>query len=257
LSVLKVSIITVVYNNAASIEHAINSVLTQDYPDIEHIIIDGASKDGTVELIRKHESSIAAFVSEPDKGIYDAMNKGLKLVTGEIVGTLNADDFYADNTIISQIVKSFENANIDSVFGDVAFVDKDNVDKMVRYYSSKRFEPRLFAYGYMPAHPSFFVKKAYYEKFGLFKTDYKIAADYELLIRFLAVNKLSYKYLPLMMVKMRTGGASNETWKSRIVLNNEILRGCKENGIDTNLFKIYLKYFRKIFEIIPLRGPQG
>ena len=189
-------------------------------------------------------------MSEPDKGIYDAMNKGLKMVTGEVVGIINSDDFYHNNTIISSVAKAFEDESIDAVFGDLVFVDRNNLSKVVRTYSSKNWYPEKFARGFMPAHPTFFVRRKYYEQFGLFKTDYKIAADYELLIRFLYVNKLRYKYLPLTMVTMRKGGVSSNGIKSNIILNDEIIRGCRENGIKTNVFKVYMKYFSKVFELM-------
>jgi len=178
------------------------------------------------------------------------MNKAVKLATGEVVGIINSDDFYSAEDIISQIAEAFEDESVDAVFGDLVFVDPANLKKVVRTYSSAKWHPGKFAKGFMPAHPTFFVRRKFYEQFGLFKTDYKIAADYELLIRFLYVGKLRYKYLPLVMVHMRRGGISSNGIKSNIILNNEIIRGCRENGIRTNVFKIYPKYFTKLFELI-------
>lgn len=246
---MKISILTVSFNSAATITDSIKSVRDQDYSDIEYIIVDGNSKDGTKEIIKANEEKIDKWISEPDKGIYDAMNKAVKLATGEVVGILNSDDFYSDNTIISQVMSAFTDHSIDAVFGDLVFVDPTNLSKVVRTYSSSRWNPKKFAWGFMPAHPTFFVRRKYYEQFGLFKTDYKISADYELLIRFLHVHKLKYKYLPLRMVIMRKGGVSSRNLRSNIVLNDEIIRGCRENGVYTNVFMVYSKYFRKMFEL--------
>ncbi len=246
---MKVSIVTVCYNSEQFLEDAIQSVASQDYPHIEHILVDGNSSDGTLEIIKKHSDKISHWISEPDSGIYDAMNKGVKIATGEIVGILNSDDIYADDKIISTIVKQFEK-DIDAVFGDVFFVSPNDLERPVRHYSAKHWSPGKFTWGFMPPHPSFFVRKEYYDRLGLYKTDYEIASDYELLIRFLKVNQLNYKYIPLKMVKMRTGGASTKNWRSNIVLNQEIIRACRENGLQTNHLMVYSKYFRKIFELI-------
>ncbi|MGC4023575.1 MAG: glycosyltransferase family 2 protein [Cyclobacteriaceae bacterium] len=247
---MKISLITVSFNSAATIQDTIQSVRSQNYKDIEYIIVDGNSKDRTVDIIKANESVITKWVSEPDKGIYDAMNKALKMVTGEVVGILNSDDFYSNETIISQVAEVFNDSSVDAVFGDLVFVDPDNLKKVLRTYSSARWNPKKFAWGFMPAHPTFFVKRKHYEAFGLFKTDYKIAADYELLIRFLYVHHLKYKYLPLTMVKMRKGGVSSRNLMSNVILNREIMRGCRENGVYTNALMVYSKYFKKIFELL-------
>ena len=246
---MKISLLTVSYNSAATIRDTIESIRKQDYPAIEYIVVDGNSTDGTVDIVKEHSTFITRWISEPDRGIYDAMNKALQLATGEVVGILNSDDFYFSNNIISQVAAAFNEPQIDAVFGDLVFVDPDNLQKTVRTYSSAKWNPSKFARGFMPAHPTFFVRRKYYEQFGLFKTNYKIAADYELLIRFLYVNKLRYQYLPITMVKMRRGGVSSRNLRSNIVLNNEIIRACRENGISTNVFKVYPKYFTKLFEL--------
>jgi len=247
---MKISLLTVSYNSAATIKDTIDSVLSQNQKDIEYIIVDGNSKDDTIEIIESYGDKISKWISEPDKGIYDAMNKAIKLATGDVVGIINSDDFYSSSDIIAQIASAFEDKNIDAVFGDLVFVDPNNLQKIVRKYSSKNWKPEKFARGFMPAHPTFFVRTKYYEQFGLFKTDYKIAADYELLIRFLYVNKLRYKYLPLNMVTMRKGGVSSNGIKSNVILNNEIIRACRENGIYTNQLMVWSKYFIKLFELI-------
>lgn len=247
---MNVSIITVVFNGGSTIEDTIQSVLAQDHPNIEHIIIDGASTDNTLSIINTYAGKIAKVISERDRGIYDAMNKGLRLASGDIVGILNADDFYADTTVISSVVRQFEQTRADSVFGDLVYVTSSDRNKTVRYYSSAKFHPDQFAYGWMPAHPTFFVKRWAYERYGLFKTDYQIAADYELLTRFLAKHRLSYSYLPKIMVKMRTGGVSTTNLKSNWILNREIIRGCAENNIQTNMPKVLSKYFTKVFQLV-------
>ena len=247
---MKISLITVSYNSSSTIKDTIQSVHSQDFKDIEYIIVDGNSTDGTVEIIRSAGKVGTKWISEPDTGIYDAMNKGLKMATGEVVGIINSDDFYFDNQTISSVANAFKDERVDAVFGDLIVVDPTNLKKVVRTYSSKKWYPDKFARGFMPAHPTFFVRRKYYEQFGLFKTDYKIAADYEMLIRMLYVHKLRYQYLPMTMVVMRKGGVSSNGLKSNLILNQEILRACRENGISTNYFLIYSKYFFKLFELL-------
>jgi glycosyltransferase involved in cell wall biosynthesis len=248
---MKVSIVTVVYNSVETIAQAIDSVLQQDYPDIEHIVIDGQSTDGTVNAIKNYGDKVSVFVSETDKGIYDAMNKGIKMATGEVVGVLNADDFFNSPETISNIARAFrENPEIEATIADIVFVKQGDDDKVLRYYSAKDWKPSKFAWGYMPPHPSFFCKKNVYERLGYHQTDYEIAADYELLIRFLLVNKVKFKYLPIVTTRMRMGGASTRNINSIITLNKEIKRGCDENNVYTNYFMIYSKYFFKPFEFL-------
>src|SRR5579871_2740865 len=226
---MKISLLTVSFNSAATIKDTIESVRSQDYPDVEYIVVDGNSQDGTVDIIKSYSAKIDKWISEPDKGIYDAMNKAVRMATGDVVGILNSDDFYSSTNILSQVAAAFEDKTVDAVFGDLVFVDPNNLKKVVRTYSSAKWHPGKFARGFMPAHPTFFVRRKYYEEIGLFKTDYKIAADYELLIRFLYVHKLKYKYLPINMVTMRKGGVSSNGIRSNIILNDEIIRGCREN----------------------------
>ncbi len=244
-----VSIITVSHNSAVTISDTVNSVLNQTYPHIEYIIIDGASTDGTIDVINSFGNRISKFVTEPDKGIYDAINKGIKLSSGEIVGILNSDDFFCDEKVIQKIVDTFADESVDAVLGDVKFVHLKDNNGIFRYYSSKNFHPGKFKFGFMPAHPGFYVRRKFFKTIGYYKTDYKIAADYELLIRFLYNNKLNFKYLEMPFVSMRRGGVSNKSFTSNIILNKEILRACRENGIKTNFLYIYSKYFRKIFEL--------
>ena len=243
---MKISIVTVVYNNANVIKSAIDSVLNQTYKNIEYIIIDGKSTDGTVEIIQSYGDKINKFVSEPDNGIYDAMNKGLKLATGDVVGILNSDDFYISNDVLSKVIEIFKEHSVDSMFADLVYISPENLEKVVRYYDSSYFSPDKFAYGWMPAHPTFFVKREVYEEYGYFKPGYKIAADYELLVRFLAKYGVSYYYLREPIIKMRIGGVSTQNLKSNFILNKEILKACFENGIYSNWFMVLSKYPQKI-----------
>lgn len=246
---MKISIITVVYNNAHVIKSAIDSVLTQTYSNIEYIIIDGNSTDGTVDVITSYGNKISKFVSEPDNGIYDAMNKGLQLATGDVVGILNSDDMYINQDVIEKVVAVFEMHDVESLFADLVYVRPTNLEKVVRYYDSSYFSPTKFAYGWMPAHPTFFVKRSIYEKYGYFKTDYKIAADYELLARFLGKHAISYFYLQLPIVKMRMGGVST-SFRSIAINTLEQLRSCRENNIKTSFLKVLCKYPQKILGFI-------
>ena len=246
---MKISIITATYNSEAHIADCVKSVNSQTYDDIEHIIIDGASKDNTLEIVKNIPNRVVKIVSEPDRGIYDAMNKGINLATGDVIGILNSDDFFTSNDVIETVVNAFNNNDIEALYGDVHFVDPNDLNKCVRYYSSAIFKPSLFRFGFMPAHPSFYMKRECYEKHGLYALDYRIAADYDLLIRYLYKEKINYKYLKKDFVTMRTGGVSTENFNSRVTLNREIVKACKRYGISTNMFLLSLKYFYKIFEL--------
>lgn len=250
---MRISLITATYNSGRVLRTTLESVLKQTYSDIEYIIIDGASKDNTMDLVHEYEplfNGRIKWISEPDKGIYDAMNKGIRMATGDIVGIINSDDFYHRTDVLSRVAEAFEELGVQAVYGDVRFVHPGDLDKTIRYYSSKVFSPKLFRYGFMPAHPTFFTYKKYFEEFGYYKTDYKIAADYELLVRFLYVHKLQAKYLPLDFMKMRTGGVSTASVRSNILLNKEIVRACRENGLWTCFPLLLMKYAVKVFELI-------
>lgn len=249
---MKVSIITVTYNSEETLRDTIESVLSQSYTNIEYIIIDGASKDKTVDIIKSYEPKFNGrmlWISEKDNGIYDAMNKGIFMSTGDIVGLLNSDDFFTNKFVVERFMDSFKDISIDGVYGDIHFVDSHNLKKEVRHYSSRIFRPWLLRFGFMPAHPSFYCRKSCYEKYGGYALNYKIAADFDLLIRFLYKEKISTKYLAMDFVTMRTGGVSTENFSSRILLNKEIVSACKKYNIYTNLFFLCLKYVYKIFEL--------
>jgi glycosyltransferase involved in cell wall biosynthesis len=248
---LKVSIITVSYNSDETIRDTIESVARQSYNNIEYIVVDGNSKDETMAIVSSYASSIDKVVSEPDKGIYDAMNKGVQLATGDIVGILNSDDFYETDTIIEDIVEHFkQHENVDMVFGDVVFVEPSNLSKVVRYYSSAKFKSYKLRFGWMPPHPATFIKKKVYDKYGLYKLGYKISADYEIFVRLLMVAKLKFSRIDKVIVRMRSGGASTGGIQSSITLNKEIVKACKENNIYTNLFIVILKMPFKLLEMI-------
>ena len=244
---MKVSIITVTYNSAKTIKDTLKSVAAQTYPDIEHIIVDGASKDDTVR-IAKEFPHVAKIISEPDKGIYDAMNKGIRAATGDIVGILNSDDFFSAPDVVQKIIEGFDQYT-DATIADVTYVTPETL-RLVRYFSAEKWNPKKFKWGYQPPHETFYLRKKYYDQIGLYKTDYTIAADYELMIRMLLKNKLKYKYLPLEVVTMRSGGVSTRNLKSRLILNQEIVKACAQNGISTNLLFLVFKYFIKIFEYL-------
>jgi len=246
---MKITIITVAYNSAGTIEDTIRSVLSQTHPDIEYIVVDGGSTDGTLAIVDKHRDKIARIVSESDDGMYDAINKGIALSTGDIVGILNSDDLYQDSGVISRVAEAFRKENTDCVFGDLVQVRRNDTDRIIMYYPADGFKVSRFACGWMPPHPAFFVKKECYDKYGTFKTDYRIGADFDLVARFLWKYGLSYHYLPGVLVKMRVGGRSTSGLKSNLILNNEILRACRENGIPTNIFKIYSKYLTKVSQL--------
>lgn len=253
---MKVSIITVCYNSAETIRDSIESVIAQDYADIEYIVVDGGSTDNTLAIIEEYRTSINVVVSERDRGIYDAMNKGVSLASGEVVGLLNSDDFYESNHAVADIVSAFnKNSSTDVVFGDVVFVAANDLTRITRYYSSETFKPWKLRFGWMPPHPATFVRSHVYKRFGGYSLDYKISADYEIFVRWLLVNKLSYVRLDQVLVRMRAGGASTAGIKSSIQLNKEIVRACRENGIYTNLVWVLFKIPFKLFEL--LRKPKA
>lgn len=247
---MKVTIITVCFNSEKTIGETIESVLSQTYDDIEHIIVDGDSSDGTMAVVKNYIDDIDVVVSEPDSGIYDAMNKGLSLATGDVIGILNSDDFYSSRDVIKNVVDRFcQQPENDIVFGDVVFVDPEKTDRVVRFYNSRRFKPWKLRFGWMPPHPATFIKKETYNVAGKYSLDYKISADYEMFVRLLLVKSSVISRLDSVLVKMRTGGISTSGLKSSIALNREIVRACRSNGVYTNLFFILLKLPVKLIEL--------
>lgn len=251
---MKISLITITYNSVKTLADTIQSVLNQTYTDIEYILVDGASKDNTVSIIKQYEPLFEGrmkWISEPDKGLYDAMNKGIRMATGDIVGILNSDDFFTSSNILQKVVDAFQQDRIiDAVYGDVHFVHPSNLNKCVRYYSSKIFKRDFMKMGFMPAHPSFYIRKACFDKYGSYRTDYKIAADFEFLLRVIYKAKIKTKYLPIDMVTMRTGGASTSGLESHKRIMKEHLRAFRENGIYTNKLLLSLRYIYKVEELL-------
>lgn len=251
---MKVSIITVCFNSDETIRTTIESVLSQTYDDIEYIIIDGKSTDSTMDIVTEYKNSINVMMSEPDAGIYDAMNKGIAISTGEVVGILNSDDFYASQTVIEEVVDRFKRMPAcDLVFGDVAFVDSRKVDKILRLYRSNRFRPWKLRFGWMPPHPATFIKKKTYKSIGEYSLDYIISSDYEMFVRLLLLHKCDFSRINGVLVKMRMGGISTSGLKNSLLLNREIVRACRSNGIYTNLFFVLIKFPVKIFELLRCR----
>jgi glycosyltransferase involved in cell wall biosynthesis len=241
----------VTLNRVKTIGLSIDSVHNQTYRNIEHIVIDGNSIDGTKKIISDKLTNKDKFISENDEGIYDAINKGLKIASGDIIGILHSDDIYYHNSIIDEISYIFlQNPEIDIVYGDIVFVNSLLSKKIIRYYNSSRFSYKNLKWGWMPAHPSVFMKKAVYDKFGFYKTQFKISSDFEFMCRIFKDDNLKTYYLKKPLIKMLIGGRSTNGLKSTILLNKEVKMACELNGIKTNYLKLYSKYFLKIFEFI-------
>lgn len=246
---MKVSIITVCFNSEETIEDTLQSIQSQTYLDIEYIVIDGLSKDRTNEMVKKYSDIVSIHVSEKDSGLYDAMNKGISLASGDIVGILNSDDVLADEYVIEEIVAGFDDVSVDAVYSDLIYVSEHNLNKPTRLYSSKVFSKRMIKFGIMLPHPTFYVRKICYEELGKYKTTYRVAADFELLARFM--NKgVNAKRLPFVSVKMREGGISSSGLLWRIHQNFEIVRACKENEFYTNIFLVMLKLPYKLLTLL-------
>jgi glycosyltransferase involved in cell wall biosynthesis len=247
---MKISVVTVCFNAAETIAQTLESVARQEHPDVEHIVIDGASTDGTIDIVRCYSGGLAQVVSEADVGIYDAMNKGLARSSGDIVCFLNADDQYAHPQVLSRVAKQMHDFQLDALIGDVGFFSPKEPMRMVRRYRSNQFTPDRLAWGWMPAHPALFLSRAVVQRVGRFKTDYRIAGDYEFIVRVFHGREVRYRLLPEVLVHMQTGGVSTNGWRSRILLNREVIRACRENGLQTNSLKILSKYPAKILELL-------
>jgi glycosyltransferase len=241
---IKISIITASYDSDKTLEKSVQSVFAQTYINVEYIIIDGNSKDSTINIIKKYETKITKWISEPDKGIYDALNKGLQLATGDVIGFVHSDDLLANNQIISKIANQFEKGNIDGLYGDLQYVDKNNINKVKRNWKSCNFKSSLLKKGWMPAHPTLFLKKKVYIKHGNFNLIYKIAADYDFMLRVFKDNTLNFVYLPEIITKMRVGGASNKNLKNIIQKTKEDYQAITSNKTG-NLVTLFLKNFTK------------
>ncbi|MCW6531209.1 glycosyltransferase [Sphingomonas sp. MMSM20] len=244
---MKISVITVSYNAAATIADTIASVQAQDHPDIEHVIIDGNSKDGTQAIVAQMANARTIFVSEPDRGLYDAMNKGVARASGDVIGILNADDFLADPAVLSRIARPFtEDPSLDAVIGDIAFLASGL--RFGRRYDSGRFHPNRIGWGWMPAHPGMYLTRQAYDLVGEYRTDYQIAADFEFIVRAFAKARLRYRYIPDVFVHMRPGGVSTAGLRAKWTINREMLRACRAHGVRTSWPMILSKYFFKTLE---------
>lgn len=250
---MTISIITATFNSAATVRDTIESVLLQTHKDIEFIIKDGGSKDDTLAICREYEPRFGGrmkIISCPDTGIYDAMNQGIEAATGDVVGILNSDDFYTSDDVLATINAALEHDDCDAVYGDIHYVKSDNLERCVRYYSSRSFTRERMMQGYIPAHPSFYCRREVYQKYGLFDTSFRVAADFEQLLRLIYIEKIRIKYIEMDFVTMRMGGASTSGIKSHVQIMKDHLRAFKKNEIQNNIFRLSLRYFSKLTEFV-------
>lgn len=247
---MKISVITVCFNSEATLQKAIDSVASQSGVDIEHIVIDGGSRDATVDIIRRNAQRLSSWISEPDKGVYQAMNKGLQRARGDVIAFLNSDDVYSDSQVLEQVTRTMEVQGLDAVYGDVAFFRANAPDTVVRVYDSGRFSPARIGWGWMPAHPALFVRREVYLRYGFFREEYRIAGDYEFVARIFKDGSLKSLHVQQVMVRMQSGGLSTAGLRATYLLNREILRACRDNGIRSNWPMLLSKYFFKLRELI-------
>lgn len=247
---MKVSIITAVRNGAATIRATLDSVAAQDHPDIEHIVVDGASTDGTVDVVRAHGRRVARTCSEPDSGVYHAFNKGLALATGQVIAFLNAGDTYCSPQVVSKVVRILEREPVEAVFGDLLIVDPRDESRVVRRYSSGTFRPERMARGFMPAHPTLFLRRRVYEACHGYDESYRIAGDFELCVRVFVRQRVRYRYLPESLVRMPSGGLSNRGWRSKWTITREMRRACAANAVPTSLLKLSSRLPLKLMEVL-------
>ena len=246
---LIVSIVTIVYNNSTYVEDAIQSVLSQSYPFIEYIVIDGGSTDGTVEIIKKYRERISIFLSEKDKGVYDALNKGVRIASGNVIGFLHSDDVFADKNVVKKIAESLSNSNVDGVYSDLDYVQKNNINSIVRHWKSSTFSLNKLNSGWMPPHPTLYLHRSLYEQIGLFDLRYPITADYDFILRLFSAPNINFKYIPEVFVKMRVGGQSNNSIPNiirKFRQNRDILNSHGFNGNITTI----LKFMRQLESFI-------
>lgn len=250
---MRLSIITATYNSERTLRDTMESILNQTFQDFEYIIVDGASKDATLDIIREYEPRFLGkmrYLSEPDKGIYDAMNKGFAMATGDVIGILNSDDFFTSDDVLQAVVDGFAGEYVDAVYADIHFVGTDDLTKCVRYYSSSVFRPWMMRFGMIPAHPSFYCRKAVYDQYGSFDTTYRIAADFEILLRLIFIHRIRTRYVKKDFVTMRLGGASTTGYGSWSLIMKEHLQIMKRHGVVTNRFLLSLRYIYKLFEFL-------
>lgn len=244
---MKISLITICFNSQKTLEETILSVLGQDYSDIEYIIKDGGSTDGTLAIIEKYKGQVK-FISKPDLGIYDAMNQGLSLCTGDVIGIINSDDFFPDKQVVSRVANVLQNESIGAVYGDLEYVSANDTTKIERHWTANPYDKSNFLKGWMPPHPTFFIRKVFYEKYGVFNPEFKSAGDYELMLRMLYKNDISTAYIPKVQMKMRAGGMSNMSIKNRIRANMEDRKAWKLNGLKPRWYTLWQKPLSKVFQ---------
>lgn len=245
---MKVSIITITYNSDATLKETMESVINQTYPNIEYIIVDGLSQDNTLSIVNNYKDKISKVVSEKDKGLYDALNKGINLATGDLVGILHSDDFYTHPQVIEHVVKALQEDNADAVYADLYYVDRNDTSKIFRKWKSGHYKHGMFYKGWMPPHPTFFAKKSCYQKFGMFNLNFNSAADYELLLRLIHKHQIKLAYLPEFIIKMRVGGKSNQSFSNRLKANQEDRKAWKVNDLKPKFYTLYVKPLRKIVQ---------
>jgi glycosyltransferase involved in cell wall biosynthesis len=246
---MKVSIITVVRNNQSTIKDAIDSVIRQTYKNIEYIVIDGASTDGTIDVIEKYQDKISVFLSEPDKGLYDALNKGIRLASGDVIAILHSDDLFSDRFVVSDMIEEMAVKNAEIAFSDMVIVD-NSMTKVLRYYMASYFSPWMFKIGWMPPHPTCFIKKSLFDEFGAYSLDYKVAGDFDFLVRIFYARDISWTYLNRVTVKMRQGGVSNTGISSKKIIAKEINQSLRSNNIwSLPIFQLS-RYFIRLLELI-------
>lgn len=247
---MKISLITSTFNSAKTLQATFDSVRAQTYADLEYIVIDGASRDATPDIIRQNSDIITTYVSERDRGIYDALNKGVLLATGEVTGFIHSDDMLAGRDTIATIVRTFQSGDPDAVYGDLDYVDRTDPARIIRKWRSQPFDHRLFYRGWMPAHPTFYLKTKHYHTLGLYDLDFRISADYELMLRMLLKHRLRAAYVPEVLVKMRTGGESNVSLKNRLQANREDVKAWKKNGLEPRFYTRWLKPISKLVQYL-------
>ncbi|MCE2771826.1 MAG: glycosyltransferase [Bacteroidetes bacterium] len=247
---MKVTVITAVYNSASTIRDTLESVFGQDYSDIEYVVIDGASTDNTLSIIKSYSNRISTIISESDRGIYDAINKGIRAATGDVIAILHADDVFANSQVLSHVVHAMGSNNVDAVYGDLLYVQRENLEKVVRHWKSGTYHHGLFRKGWMPPHPSFFLKRSCYEQYGLYTDKLVSAADYELMLRMLHKHRVSVAYLPEVLVRMRVGGVSNKSVNNRIRANREDREAWRMNGLQPGLLTLIRKPLSKLKQFI-------
>lgn len=250
---MTISIITATFNSAATLRDTLDSILGQTYQDIESIIVDGGSKDGTLDIVREYEPRFQGrmkWISEPDKGIYDAMNKGIRMASGDVIGVLNSDDYYYDNQVLEDIANAFNQKDIDCVYGNLVFLDAKNKNSVIRIWKGSLYHPGAFLKGWHPAHPTFYAKRTCFEQYGVFDLQYAVSADFELMLRFLEKEQIKNTYLDRYFVKMRWGGESTGTLRNIIRGNKNILEAFKNNGLKPSRFYLIYRFAPKIWEMI-------